>query len=332
MKRIICITAIFVAACISCLAQQITASTTENAFDLVVAKDGSGDFTTVQEAVNASPDYLHDGRFSILVKEGEYYEQITIPQNKRQLTIKGEGAEKTILYFDKAATKRWKYSEYTMGTSGSASVYVHAADVVFEDLTVRNSAGTGAEVGQAVALFTNGNRFIARRCRIIGHQDTLYTFGKYDEDGQYMKATFEDCYIEGGTDFIFGSSTVWFENCEIHSLINSYITAASTLQGQKYGYVFHNCRLTAETGVDKVYLGRPWRPYAKTLFIECELGGHIRPEGWHNWDKESNEKTARYGEYGNTGPGAGTEGRVRWAKQLTKKERAACTYENVILN
>lgn len=153
----------------------------------------------------------------------------------------------------------------------------------------------------------------------MGNQDTVYT----GVGG--TRVAFYDCYIEGTTDFIFGSSIAWFQNCEIHSKANSYITAASTPAGQKYGYVFYKCRLTADKDVDKVYLGRPWRPFAATIFMDCELGKHIRPEGWHNWNNAKNEETARYAEYGNKGEGASTKNRVKWSKQLTKKEAAKVT-------
>ena len=156
-------------------------------------------------------------------------------------------------------------------------------------------------------------------CRLLGHQDTVYT-GKASS-----RVWFQDCYICGTTDFIFGPATAWFERCQIHSCADSYITAASTPQEVPYGYVFSHCRLTADEGVTKVYLGRPWRPYAYTLFIYCELGNHIRPEGWENWRNPENERTARYYEYGNTGPGAAINGRVSWSHQLTKREAQAIT-------
>ena len=126
--------------------------------------------------------------------------------------------------------------------------------------------------------------------------------------------------MKGTTDFIFGPSTAWFEDCTICSKADSYITAASTPSDQQIGYVFSNCRLTAAEGITKVYLGRPWRPYAHTVFMNCHLGSHIRPEGWENWRNPANEKTARYAEYGNSGDGAKTEQRVGWSRQLTKKE------------
>lgn len=160
-------------------------------------------------------------------------------------------------------------------------------------------------------------------CRFLGNQDTIYT------GTEGARLLFTNCYIEGTTDFIFGPSTALFEYCELHSKRDSYITAASTPQSEEFGYVFKNCKLTAAPGVKKVYLGRPWRPYAATVFINCEFGNHIRPEGWHNWRNPENEKTARYAEFGNTGAGADTSGRVAWAKQLTNKEAMKYTPQNI---
>jgi len=307
---------------------ELAAFLLERPYDLVVAKDGSGDFLTVQEAVNAAPDYSHGEPFIILVKQGVYEEAVTIPANKKYLTIRGESAATTVISWKKAAATPLPYGRGTYGTSGSASVYVHGAYVTLEDLTIENSAGPKA--GQAVALFTNGNHFTARRCRLIGNQDTLYTFGKYDEDGDFCRCSFFDCYIEGTTDFIFGSSICWFENCDIHSKANSYVTAASTLKGMPFGYVFKNCRLSAAPQAEKVYLGRPWRPYAQVVFIGCEFGAHIRPEGWHNWGNPANEKTAFYAEYACSGKGSELSGRVKWSHVLKEKEAAKYTYENVI--
>ena len=178
-------------------------------------------------------------------------------------------------------------------------------------------------MGQAVALHTEGDRLMFVNCRFLGNQDTIYT------GAEGARLLFTNCYIEGTTDFIFGPSTALFEYCELHSKRDSYITAASTPQNEEFGYVFKNCKLTAAPGVKKVYLGRPWRPYAATVFINCEFGNHIRPEGWHNWKNPANEKTARYAEFGNTGDGAETSGRVTWGKQLTKKEALRYTPENI---
>ena len=297
-------------------------------WDAVVDQQGRGDYLTVQEAIDAAPDALHGGQYRILIKPGIYRERVIIPWNKRHLLLKGLDAMNTVIVYGNAAPQPWPgYAASTIGTSGSATLFVHAEDVTLEDLTVENDAG---RVGQAVALFTNGDRFTARRCRFLGNQDTLYTFGKYTEDGGHIRNAFFDCYIEGTTDFIFGSSRAWFERCEIRSKAESYVTAASTVEGQPFGYVFKDCRLTADPGVEKVYLGRPWRPYAQTVFLHCELGSHIRPEGWHNWNDPSKEKTAYYAEYDCYGPGAGTAGRVGWAHRLTPAEAARYTWDAVM--
>ena len=259
---------------------------------------------------------------------------VTIPHNKFRLLIKGQGAEQTIITFGKYAKDKWAVNGLEMGTSGSASMYIHSSYVTLEDLTVENSAGEGKEIAQAVALFTDGDFLFFNRCRFIGNQDTVYTYGRYGKDGGIKRNYFLDCYIEGTTDFIFGPSIAWFENCHIHSKKNSYVTAASTFEGQKWGYVFHKCRLTADPEITKCYLGRPWGAYAKTVFIECELGPHILPEGWHDWEKEGKpdtKKNSYYAEYHNFGPGAaGKKERVKWSYQLKDKQAAEYTFENVM--
>ena len=225
-----------------------------------------------------------------------------------------EDRDKTIITYDDHANIN------KMGTFRTYTVKVEGSDITFKNLTIENNA---AQLGQAVALHTEGDRLKFINCRILGNQDTIYTGAKF------TRLYFKDCYIDGTTDFIFGPSTALFEDCIIHSKRNSYVTAASTPKEAKYGYVFKHCKLTAEPGVDKVYLGRPWRPYAYTLFIECELGKHIVLAGWHNWGKQSNEETARYMEYKNTGEGANASERVAWSKQLTKKEAEAVTVDAI---
>ena len=199
-------------------------------------------------------------------------------------------------------------------------------------VSFENSAGEGKEIGQAVAVFTDGDFLFFNRCRFLGNQDTLYTYGRFGKFGGIKRNYFKDCYIEGTTDFIFGTSIAYFENCLIHSKKNSYVTAASTLQGQKYGYVFVNCKLTADEGVTKCYLGRPWGAYAKTVFINCELGSHILPEGWHDWEKEGKpdtKKNSYYAEWGSYGPGAQGP-RVKWAHTLKEKDLKEYTFEKVM--
>lgn len=280
---------------------------------ITVSTDGSGEFTSVQEAVNSIRAYMSDTTY-MFIKAGAYREKIVIPSWVTNLFMKGEGAENTIITWDDYAGLR------NMGTFRTYTIWIQGSGFTAEDITFENSAGP---VGQAVAVHADGDRAVFRRCRLLGNQDTLLTASQ--ESRQY----YEECYIEGTTDFIFGPATAWFERCIIHSRKNSYITAASTVEDHEFGYVFNRCRLTAADGVESVYLGRPWRPYAATVFIRCELGSHILPEGWHNWDNPSNEKTARYAEYRNTGPGANTGTRVPWSRQLSRKEAKVYTVENV---
>ena len=298
-------------------------------YHIVVSADGHGDYKTVQEAINACPDYSHKEITRILIRKGTYKELVSIPHTKFRLYIKGEDARSTVITYDKYAKQLWPGRDFNVGTSGSASVYIHSSYVTFEDITFENTSGEGKEIGQAVAVFTDGDFLFFNRCRFIGNQDTLYTYGRYGKFGGIKRNYYKDCYIEGTTDFIFGPSICYFEGCHIHSKKNSYVTAASTLKGQKYGYVFHNCKLTADPGIDKVYLGRPWGAYAKTVFIDCFLDGHIVPEGWHDWEKEGKPDTKKnsfYGEHGNYGPGARGP-RVKWAHKIRPKNY---TFEKVM--
>lgn len=274
-------------------------------YDFVVAKDGSGDFFTVQEAINAVPDFRKNKRTTILVRKGEYKERVIIPECKINVSLIGE--EGAVITDDNYASKKNIFGD-EMSTSGSSTVYIYAPDFYAEHITFANTAG---RVGQAVACFIDGDRAYFKNCRFLGNQDTLYTYGK--ESRQY----YEGCYIEGTVDFIFGWSTAVFKDCEIHSLGDGYVTAPSTDQGKAYGYVFWNCRLTAADEAGKVYLSRPWRPYAQAVYIQCEMGKHIVPEGWNNWGKASNEQTVYYAEYQSTGEGANPTARVKYSHQLT---------------
>ena len=280
---------------------------------IVVSRDGTGNFRTLQEAIESARAFM-DYTVTIYVKNGVYKEKVIVPSWVENIDIIGEDRDKTIITYDDHANIN------KMGTFRTYTVKVEGSDITFKNLTIENNA---AQLGQAVALHTEGDRLKFINCRILGNQDTIYTGAKF------TRLYFKDCYIDGTTDFIFGPSTALFEDCIIHSKRNSYVTAASTPKEAKYGYVFKHCKLTAEPGVDKVYLGRPWRPYAYTLFIECELGKHIVLAGWHNWGKQSNEETARYMEYKHTGEGANASERVAWSKQLTKKEAEAVTVDAI---
>ncbi len=292
-------------------------------YDFVVAKDGSGDFFTVQEAINAVPDFRKGARTRIYIRSGVYKEKLILPESKINVDFIGEDAETTVLTYDDCAWTKNVFGE-GKGTSGSSSFYVYGHDFHAVNLTFEASAGP---VGQAVAIFVSGDRCVFDNCRFLGFQDTLYTYGKQSK--QYYR----NCYIEGTVDFIFGSSTAYFEGCEIHSkhpgpwrkehgmeddgkTFSGHLTAASTPQGRAFGYVFKDCRLTADERVAGVSLGRPWRPYAQTVFIDCEMGGHISPAGWNNWGKADNEKTAFYGETGSRGEGAKLSKRAAWAHKV----------------
>ena len=288
-------------------------------YDFVVAKDGSGDFRTVQEAINAVPDFRKNPT-TVYIKNGVYKEKLVLPASKTAVKFVGEDVRKTILTNDDYATKKNRFGE-EMGTTGSTSFYVFGDEFSAENITFENSAGP---VGQAVAVRIDGDKVMFTNCRFLGNQDTLYPHG--EKSRQYYK----NCYIEGTTDFIFGWSTAVFESCEIYCKEGgNYITAASTLEETPHGFVFLNCRITGNAPANSYYLGRPWRPYAKTVFINSYLGNHIKPEGWHNWSKPDAEKTAFYAEYNSTGPGAAPAKRVEWAHILTKEQARDYTLENI---
>lgn len=276
-------------------------------YHFIVAQDGTGDFCTVQEAVNAVPDFRKGGPTRILVKKGIYKEKLIVPNTKDGVQLYGEDG--AVITYDDYASKQNVFGE-NKGTSGSSSVYIFGPNFLAENITFENTSGP---VGQAVACQIGADRVVFRRCRFLGFQDTLYTFG------ENTREYFEDCYIEGTVDFIFGKATTIFNRCELRSkLTGGYLTAPATPQGKPYGYVFFDCRMTADDGVEdgSVWLSRPWRPYAKCVFIRCELGRHIRPEGWNNWGNPANEQTAYYAEYQSRGEGAKTDQRALWSHQL----------------
>ncbi len=287
------------------LLSMISAGAEDHHYDFIVAQDGSGDFTTVQDAINAVPDFRKANRTTILIRKGKYKEKLIIPECKINLTLIGEDG--AVITYNDYASKLNRFGE-EKSTSGSSSCYIYAPDFIAENITFENTSGP---VGQAVACFVSGDRASFRKCRFLGCQDTLYTYGYLTR--QY----YEDCYIEGTVDFIFGKATAVFNRCTIHSKGNGYVTAPATPEGSKHGYVFFDCNLTADDNVDKVYLSRPWRPFAQAIYIRCKLGKHIVPEGWNNWGKTSNEKTVNYAEYQSTGEGANPDSRTGYSRQLT---------------
>lgn len=292
----------------------LTLFASEDSRTIVVDRNGTGHFRNIQQAIDSVRAFDPKGEITIFVKKGVYKEKLILHSYLTNVKLVGEDRDKTIINYDDHANIN------KMGTFRTYSFLLSGNDITVENLTIENSA---APMGQAVALFVEGDRVIFRNCRFLGNQDTIYA-GR-----ENMRQYFENCYIEGTTDFIFGPSTCWFENCVIYCKSNSYITAASTPENIKYGYIFNNCKIEVAPEVKNMYLGRPWRAYAMTLFMNCYLPKGIKAEGWHNWNNAENEKTARYMEYNNTGEGASTSGRVNWVKILNRQQAAEYTVENV---
>ena len=282
---------------------------------ITVDRKGTGDFTSLQEAINTVRAFDPDGGTVILVKNGVYHEKIVIPDWICNLKILGESRENTLITYNDHA----KIND--MGTFRTYTLQIRGNDIQLENLTIENAA---EPLAQAVALHTEGDRLSFRNCRFLGNQDTQYLAGEGN------RLYFQHCYIEGTTDFIFGGATAWFEACNIHCKRDSYITAASTPPNIRYGFIFNKCEITAAADVTSVYLGRPWRAHAMTVFMNCNLPKEIIPAGWDNWRNPDNEKTTRYAEYKNRGQGSSTAGRVKWAKILSKKEVRKITLKNVL--
>ena len=288
----------------------------------VSAGGQQGDFESVTDALRSIPEDNHEP-VTIFIAPGTYHEKITIDRDFVTLEGTGESSEDVVLTFD-------DYANFIMedgmkrGTFRSYSVFIDAHDVTLKNLTIENASGDSLTHGQAIALYADGDRLTVDSCRLLGHQDTLFTgplppkevqkngfigpkqFAPRINGRQYYK----NCYICGDVDFIFGSATAYFEDCTIESLrrfseenskdngdvIQGYVTAASTPEGQEYGYVFSKCSLISEgCQPGSVYLGRPWRDYAKTVFIDCSFGAHIHPALFHDWGKEQARKTLFYG-------------------------------------
>lgn len=294
--------------------------TAQNVKRIVVAQNGTGNYTTVQQAFDAVP-MNNQNLLEIFIKNGVYKEKMHLDSGKNNVRIIGEDAMKTILTYDDH-TGTIAPDGSTVNTQTSQSFYIGADNIKIENITIENNAGFTA--GQAVAVKIQGDKVFFLGCRIIGFQDTLLAAG--ENSREYYK----NCFIQGSTDFIFGAATALFDDCILFSKKNSHVTAASTPKDHPFGFVFRRCKLVADTGLNKVSLGRPWRPYASVTYIECTVGDHILPQGWDNWKNAENEKTARYAEYKNTGAGANTSQRFAWTKQLTDEEAKQYTTDNIL--
>lgn len=313
--------------------------------ELIVAADGSGHFTNVQEAVDSVPEG-NIQRVTIRIKKGLYKQKLFI--EKPFIRLVGESVDETILTYDDSGLKALPDGE-NMGTFNSYSTFIGADDFSAENITFENTAGRGDVVGQALAAYVDADRMRFRNCRFLGSQDTLFTGplppkailpngfkGPREHAPRRLgRHYYENCFIQGDVDFIFGSAVAVFNRCEIFSNernaeVNGYITAASTPEGEEYGYVFMDCKLTGDAAPQTVYLGRPWRNYASVAFINCWMGEHIKAEGWHNWNKTESERTVKFVEYNSSGPGGRPEGRVSWSRQLSGEEAKAYSIEGVL--
>lgn len=310
-----------------------------------ISQDGTGDFCTITEALaslkpdNATPQILY-------IHKGFYEEQIAV--RVPYVTFMGESAEDTILSYGLYARMVMEDGS-NRGTFRTYSCLVDTHDFTAKNITFQNSSGKGTDVGQALALYADGDRLLFENCRFLGGQDTLFTGPlppKEIEKNGFLgpkqfapringRQLYKNCYLEGDIDFIFGSATAYFESCTFFSKytgkeISSYVTAASTPQGQEYGYVMENCRFESNCPPNSAYLGRPWREYAKTVLINCYIDDHICKEGWHDWNKEAAHEHAFYGEYGSYGPGAAMERRPDWVRRLTEEDLQSYTKEAVL--
>jgi pectinesterase len=281
-----------------------TANPQQYKYVFTVAKDGSGDYKYIQDAIDAMRVFPLE-RITLYIKNGIYNEKIELPDNNTDVSFIGESVDKTIITFNDYSG-RGKLTTFTSFTAKISGNRFYAENISFV-----NSAGP---VGQAVALYVDADKAVFKNCRFLGNQDTMYLAG--ENSMQY----FLNCFIEGTTDFIFGPAAALFDSCTIRCKSNSFITAASTPKEKQTGFVFRDCKVVVDSAVSKVYLGRPWRGFSKTVFLHCELPKEIAPEGWNNWGNIDNEKTAFYAEYRNFGEGASKDKRAGWSRQLTDKE------------
>lgn len=311
---------------------------------IIVDQNGNGDFKTILEALNSiENDTLP---VEILIKAGIYKERIEI--TRPNLTLIGENRENTIITYDYYAKMKMEDGSLRR-TFRSYSVLLDGQNISVENITFVNSSGFGKEVGQAIAVYAEGDLLTFKNCSFLGSQDTLFTGPlppKVIEPGGFIgpkefaprnnsHQLYENCYIRGDIDFIFGSATAYFDHCEIFSQninekVNGYITAPSTPQDQEFGYVFNHCHFTSNCPKESVYLGRPWRNFAKAVFLNCELDEHIKKEGFHDWNKKDAHNTIFFAEYNSFGTGANDSFRESWVKILTKEEAKKYKKENVL--
>lgn len=311
---------------------------------LTVSKSLPADFSSIQSAINSIQNQTEPE--TIYIKNGVYEERIEI--TRPNLTFIGENSEQTILSMGYGGNDIMKNGE-RRGTFRSYTCLVDADNITMENLTIQNSAGCGEIAGQAIALYADGDHLTFKNCRLLGHQDTLFTGplppkeiqpGGFIGPKQYAprrngRQLYENCFIQGDIDFIFGSATAFFDHCEIFSNncnkdVNGYVTAPSTKEGQKFGYVFSECRFTSDCPGNTVYLGRPWRNFAQSVFLNCNFGAHIKKEGFHDWNKADSHETTFFATYACYGEGIKNASYPSWVHPLTDSEASSYTRENVL--
>jgi pectinesterase len=285
--------------------------------NIIVAADGSGQFKSVQQAIMSVPSGSAANPVIIHVKPGVCHELIYVQREKSFFHLVGDSAESTVITFNLYAGMT-NLDGKPLGTFKTPTATIDADTFSADSITFENSAGP---VGQALAIRVDGDHAAFRHCRFLGWQDTMLL----NRGREY----FSDCYIAGHVDFIFGAATAWFENCQIHCLRPGYITAASTPADQPYGFVFSHCQIDGAAGA-KTFLGRPWRIHASVTWLNCQMSGVVRPEGWFDWKKPESHATVRYGEFNSSGPGGNSSARVPWSRQLTAEEAGTITVERVL--
>lgn len=299
---------------------------------MIVSHDKTADYQSIQAAIDSIPTQNTEP-ITIFIKSGIYHEKLHI--TKPFITLIGENATNTIISYNDYAKKQFPTGE-NYGTFNSYTAFIGTNDFTAKNITFENTAGIGDKVGQALAAYVDGDRVSFISCRFLGYQDTLFTgplppapiipgsFKGPRENAPRINGRqyYENCFIKGDIDFIFGSATAFFYDCTIFSnnlnkKVNGYITAPSTAEGQAYGYVFDSCKLISDAPNETVYLGRPWRNFAKSVFINCEIGPHIIKEGWHDWNKEASHATTFFAEGANTGLGSDLKERPSWSHEIT---------------
>lgn len=278
-------------------------------------------------ALQSCLDRLPEGDAPVVVRlmPGVYREKVVL--SRPNTTLEGENALTTRIVWDDGALTLLSDGK-KRGTFRTATLRTDGDGIILKNLTVENAAGPRETAGQAIALYADGNGFTCENCRLLGAQDTLFTAPlppkEFEKDGfvgpkryaprRPQRQIYRRCEIRGDIDFIFGGAAAWFEECDIVSIDGrgdrtrpcaGYAAAPSTPEGQAFGYVFRRCRFRGD-GVARgsVYLARPWRDYARMVLLNCALGDHIAPEGFHDWEKPRARENAFFAEFGSTGPGA----------------------------